>query len=50
MFHNLKKYYDLTKQDLFSHVPITFHIQNGTKDKAYQQFLEFYRSLGKYVI
>ncbi|CAD8048946.1 unnamed protein product [Paramecium sonneborni] len=41
MFHNMKKYYELTKQELFLHLPITFHV-SGVKDKQYQQFVEYY--------
>ncbi|CAD8134459.1 unnamed protein product [Paramecium octaurelia] len=42
MFHNMKKFYELTKQDLFQHLPITFHV-SGVKDKSYLQFLEYYK-------
>ncbi|CAD8051245.1 unnamed protein product [Paramecium sonneborni] len=42
MFHNMKKYYELIKQDLFLHLPITFHV-SSIKDKSYLQFLEYYK-------
>ncbi|CAD8054068.1 unnamed protein product [Paramecium primaurelia] len=42
MFHNMKKFYELTKQDLFQHLPVTFHV-SGIKDRSYQQFLEYYK-------
>ncbi|CAD8137006.1 unnamed protein product [Paramecium pentaurelia] len=42
MFHNMKKYYELTKQELFLHLPITFHV-SGIKDKQYQQFMDYYK-------
>ncbi|CAD8050087.1 unnamed protein product [Paramecium sonneborni] len=42
MFHNMKKYYELTKQDLFQHLPVTFHV-SGVRDKSYSQFLEYYK-------
>ncbi|CAK71274.1 unnamed protein product (macronuclear) [Paramecium tetraurelia] len=42
MFHNMKKFYELTKQDLFQHLPVTFHV-SGVKDKSYLQFLEYYK-------
>ena len=33
MFHNLKTYYEGdTDKYLFDHVPMTFHIINGTQD------------------
>ncbi|CAD8049611.1 unnamed protein product [Paramecium primaurelia] len=42
MFHNMKKYYELTKQELFLHLPMTFHV-SGIKDKQYQQFMEYFK-------
>ncbi|CAD8095262.1 unnamed protein product [Paramecium sonneborni] len=47
MYHNLKKYYELTKQDLNQIIPRTFHIQKGARDKVYLQFLEFYKKQPK---
>ncbi|CAD8097268.1 unnamed protein product [Paramecium sonneborni] len=47
MYHNLKKYYELTKQDLNQIIPKTFHIQKGARDKTYLQFLEFYKKQPK---
>lgn len=32
MFYSLREYYRLTDRDVFATVPLTFHIQNGTKD------------------
>ncbi|CAD8173564.1 unnamed protein product [Paramecium octaurelia] len=47
LYHNLKKYFELTKQDLNSIIPRTFHIQKGARDKTYLQFLEFYKKQPK---
>ncbi|CAK94059.1 unnamed protein product (macronuclear) [Paramecium tetraurelia] len=47
LYHNLKRYYELTKQDLHSIIPMTFHVQKGSKDKVYLQFLENYKKLPK---
>jgi hypothetical protein len=32
MFYSLREYYRLLNRDVFSTVPLTFHIQNGTQD------------------
>ncbi|CAD8203545.1 unnamed protein product [Paramecium octaurelia] len=47
LYHNLKRYYELIKQDLHSIIPITFHVQKGSRDKVYLQFLEHYKKLPK---
>jgi hypothetical protein len=39
MFYNLRNYYELTKQSVFQHIPLTFHIQRGLEDPEYQRFL-----------
>jgi hypothetical protein len=38
MFYILKEYCGLTGRDLFSTVPLTFHIKQGLKDEEYKKF------------
>ena len=49
MFYNLRQFYELTKDDVFNHVPITFHIQNGTQDKEYKNFLKYFHKRQKMI-
>lgn len=42
MFYSLREYYRLTKRDIFTVVPLTFHIQNGTRDEEFKRFQNHY--------
>ena len=45
MFYCMRKYYQLRKQDVFSVLPMTFHISKGIDDPEYQKFLDAYKKL-----
>ena len=47
MFYSLRLYYSLTKQKVFEHLPLTFHIRKGVADPEYKQFLEVHESFEK---
>ena len=32
LFYNLKRYYDLLEKDVFTIIPLTFHIKDGLSD------------------
>jgi tubulin polyglutamylase TTLL1 len=38
LFYNLRKYYQLTKQNIHEVIPLTFHLKNGTADNEYRKF------------
>ena len=42
LFYNMRAYYEAIKENPFDYLPLTFHIQNGTEDKEYAKFLEYY--------
>ncbi len=42
MFINLRNYYEAIGRDVFSGVPVTFHIQNGLDDVEFERFCDFY--------
>ena len=42
MFYNMRYYYTSIQENVFNHLPVTFHIQNGLKDNEYKNFLDFY--------
>lgn len=42
MFYNMRYYYTSIQENVFDHLPVTFHIQNGLKDNEYKNFLDFY--------
>ena len=41
----MKKYYSLSKMDLFEALPITFHIIKGIDDPEYKEFLAYHSQL-----
>lgn len=45
LFYNLKEYYQRTDEDLFSYIPLTFHIKNGFKDPEYKNFTRYYNQI-----
>ena len=42
MFYCLRKYYEITQQNVFEFLPLTFHISRGTEDPEYRKFLRYY--------
>lgn len=43
LFYNLKQYYDLTGQNAFTKIPLTFHIKKGFQDLQYKRFIAYYK-------
>lgn len=43
MFYNLRQYYGLIGQDVFDHLPLTFHIKKGLDDKEYKNFVKYFK-------
>eukprot|EP01017_Pseudomicrothorax_dubius_P009264 TRINITY_DN13114_c0_g2_i1.p1 TRINITY_DN13114_c0_g2~~TRINITY_DN13114_c0_g2_i1.p1 ORF type:complete len:1000 (+),score=219.17 TRINITY_DN13114_c0_g2_i1:100-3099(+) len=43
LYYNLRYYYEVMKENVFDHLPQTFHIQDGVDDKEFQKFLESYK-------
>lgn len=42
LFLNLKEYYSCIGDNVFDHVPLTFHIVSSTSDPEFQEFLQAY--------
>jgi hypothetical protein len=42
LFYTMSKYYEMTGQDVFEYLPLTFHIVNGLEDPVYLKFLNSY--------
>ena len=43
LFYNLKQYYELLDKNVFTKVPLTFHIKKGFKDLQYKRFVAYYK-------
>jgi hypothetical protein len=43
LFYNMKNYYEMINENVFEYLPLTFHVQNGTEDKEFEKFLEYYK-------
>jgi hypothetical protein len=44
IYYNMKVYYEATHQNIFDHLPITFHIKDGVTDKEFSKFEEAYNN------
>ena len=47
LFYNLKQYYDLKKQDVFSIIPTTYHIKHGVNDPNYILLSKLFKKVEK---
>ena len=47
LYYNMRAYYQGTKEDVFDYLPLTFHICEGTQDKEYKHFLEYFTAREK---
>ena len=45
LFYNLQKYYEFRQENVFDHVPLTFHIIKGIEDPKYLSFVKKYDEL-----
>ncbi|EGR30742.1 tubulin-tyrosine ligase family protein, putative [Ichthyophthirius multifiliis] len=45
LFYNMKNYYESLGQNLFDYLPLTFHIQQGKKDKEYIKFVNYFNQI-----
>jgi len=43
LFMNMKNYYEAMAQDVFAHLPFTFHIKNGIDDAEFKRFELYYQ-------
>ncbi|OMJ75087.1 hypothetical protein SteCoe_25864 [Stentor coeruleus] len=50
MFKNLKAYYDTVGLNIFSKVPLTFHIETGTSDLQFQTFTQQFTEGSTWII
>ena len=42
LFYTMSKYYEMSNENVFDYLPLTFHIQNGLEDPVYLKFLNSY--------
>ena len=47
LFYNLQHMYTALGEDPFESIPVTFHIQNGTRDPEFTKFLCFYERIAR---
>ena len=47
LYLNMKEYYEKLGQEVFSILPVTFHVKEGEKDPEYSKFVEFYNKRGE---
>ncbi|KAL4438061.1 hypothetical protein ABPG74_016840 [Tetrahymena malaccensis] len=45
LFYNMRSYYESNQQNPFEFIPLTFHIQEGKKDKEYSKFVAHFNQL-----
>ena len=50
LYLNMKEYYEKLGYDVFSILPITFHIKEGEKDSEFHKFEEFYNKRGEEIL
>jgi len=41
---NMRSYFNALKQDVFKHLPLTFHIQNGIEDNEFSRFVDMFNA------
>ena len=44
LFLNMRQYYEIQGLDVFSVLPVTFHIKNGDQDPEFVKFAEYYQA------
>ena len=42
LFLNMKNYYEAMNKDVFTAVPVTFHIKEGVDDVEFQKFKSYF--------
>ncbi len=42
LFINMKNYFEALDEDVFAHLPLTFHIKSGMEDREWQKFKNYY--------
>jgi hypothetical protein len=47
LFQTMSEYYSQQAADVFTYLPLTFHIKNGLEDDEYLKFLQYYYSISK---
>ena len=45
LYYNMKQFCEWRKEDVFSVLPLTFHIKEGLSDPEYAKFTEYFTSL-----
>jgi len=44
LFLNMKNYYEALGKDVFSAVPVTFHVKEGLSDVEFYKFKSYYQN------
>lgn len=47
LFTTMSSYYKEIKEDVFSYLPLTFHIKDGLEDPKFYEFLKHYHKRAK---
>jgi hypothetical protein len=47
LFQTMSDYYSSRGERVFDHLPLTFHIKNGTEDDQYLAFLQHYYAIAR---
>jgi hypothetical protein len=47
LLQTMADYYATIGKDVFSSLPLTFHIKNGIEDDQYLKFLQYYYAIAK---
>lgn len=47
LFNTMSNYYTEIGEDVFSYLPLTFHIRQGLEDQSYFKFLKYYYNRAK---
>ena len=42
LYLNMKNYYEAIDEDVFAHLPLTFHIKTGLEDNEFKRFEQYY--------
>lgn len=42
LYINMKHYYEALGEDPFQHMPVTYHVKEGSEDPEFIKFTEFY--------
>lgn len=49
LFNTMANYYNDIQENVFSYLPLTFHIKEGLEDPKYFEFLKYYHKRAKLI-